>query len=234
MLLPESIIWCLDEDGIGGVKIYCEDAIKKEVQTFVEDTFSEKWFDLLDQVEEEEGDCLEKEEDINPLTSIADSADGLFMSLDNLAIHYQETDFVSNLSGDQALESTLKELKEKYPNISYEGYVGYYYSTVKSGEVVQYTLSSDNGKSDDENKTYDFVGKMLAFATGEDDFWEAMEEQLIDAEEEGFVEVLECFIAYSDWLENEVFDKLLVIAEDIDEDIQQILEEKLEEWKAEK
>lgn len=231
MLLHKSIIWSTaSEEGISGIEITCDYKIKDKVKSLFEETFTEKWNNLLNQVEEEDGDCLEKDEEIDPIMSISDTEKGILISLDSLAIHSNGGDSIATVSGDEALKATLKELKEEYPSISYDGYIGYYYYTDSCGEVVQYEISSSDTPK--KNRVHDFVGEQLAYLTYDDDeFWANMEEQLEDCGKKDFIEVFKCFTAYSKWLEEDVFDKLLEIAENVDDDIRETLEEKIDNWK---
>lgn len=114
--------------------------------------------------------------------------------------------------------------------MSYEGYIGYYWSDCKCGDVTQYEISSEcdfRGKTD---KVYDFVGNALAYAMTEeeDEFWDEMYEQLYDCEIEDFEQVLACFHAYSKWLPKNAYNRLIELADEVDEEISSELEEFLE------
>ena len=229
MILDEGIFWSLyDCDSISGLKIFCEDSMKEEIKNFFKETFLEEWNLLLDQVEEKYGNCVEKDKDILQPFSISDFDKGIFISFDSFLISYDNGDvFAADVSGDTALKMTLEKLEKKYPNISYEGYIGYRYLEPNGGNIVQYTISSDKKK--DENKVYDFIGKILALYTDDDEFWESFEDELEDYDEDDFMDILDYFLAYSKWLDNEFIDRFLDVVEDIDEDIRESLEDKLNE-----
>lgn len=229
MILDESIFCSLNDcDSISGLKIFCEDSKKEEIKDFFKKTFSEEWYILLNQVEEKYKNCIEKDNNILQPFSISDFDKGIFVSFDNLLISYDNGDvFAADVSGDIALKRTLEKLEKKYPNISYEGYIGYRYSEPNGGNIVQYTVSSDKKK--DENKIYDFIGKLLATYIDDDEFWESFEDELYDYDEDDIMEILDYFLAYSEWLGKKFIDRFLDVVEEIDEDIREVLEDRLNE-----
>ena len=228
MILSESIFWSLDDcDSISGLKIFCDDSQKEEIKNFFKDTFMEEWNILLDQVEQKNGNCLEKDKKINPILGISNFNKGILITFNSFLISYKNGDiFSANISGDTALKNTLEKLEKKYSNISYEGYIGYRYSTSNGGNIVQYTISSNKKK--DNDKVYDFIGEILSTYTDDEDFWDNFKDELYDYEdEEDFIEILDHLLAYKKWVGQETIDKFLDIVEEIDEDIRESLEDKL-------
>ena len=50
MLLQDSLLWAIGDDGASGLHIYCEESIKEEVAEFFEETFTKEWYKVLDKV----------------------------------------------------------------------------------------------------------------------------------------------------------------------------------------
>ena len=84
---------------------------------------------------------------------------------------------------------------------------------------------------EDSDKIYDFVGEGISFGMQDyDGFWEVMADNLECAELDDFIQVIECFKAYKEWIPEDVFDRLLELADEVDEDIRPELEEIIETW----
>lgn len=216
MLLPESVLWGLEPiDTQSGVRIYCKDSEKSDIIVQFTATFVKKWDDLLDQVEEDMGSCQEKENEYCPFESAIETDYGVFVSLTGMAIYNTEGQTMAEVSGDQALEETLKEIKATYPEITYDGYIGYVWSDFSGGDVVQYELQSEGEST--ENKVYDFVGAAIQASIEEDE--DHLLDNLMDSDdEEAFLEVVRWMALYKEWLpddfENRFFD--LVKEEEFD------------------
>lgn len=235
MYLHDSILWALGTSGLSngasGINIFCETSKRKEVAQFFEDTFEKFWNDAQNAVEKEYGDCYEKDEGYGAPVSVFVTDDGVSAEFGTLDLTYQDGEYLESKGfGHKALNKSLKKLLKKYPEVSYEGYIGYYWSDCKCSDVTQYEISSERdfrGKSD---KVYDFVGNALAYAMteGEDEFWDEMYEQLCDCEIEDFEQVLACFHAYSKWLPKNAYNRLMELADEVDEEIGSELEELLE------
>ena len=84
-------------------------------------------------------------------------------------------------------------------------------------------------KTDLSAKTYGFVGEILATVFNHEffaeEFWEKMEWQLEDADEDDFKEIMNNFIAYN--APEEAIDTLLEKAEEYDEELKDELEKML-------
>lgn len=124
------------------------------------------------------------------------------------------------------MEKTLTKLLKQYPEVSYEGYIAYHWSDVHCGEAEQWSLSS--GEKVKEDKVFDFIGESLAKAM-HSDFWDEMAENLEDGDVDDFKQILANLYAYKKWLPEDTFDNLFELADEVDEDVRQELEEALEE-----
>lgn len=226
MLLSDLLIWSCDENGISGINVFCDEDCKETVKAFFEETFTEEWNKLLEQVDEEQGNCLELEEEINPFNPPKDIDNGFHVCFDNLAIYCNYGDSIANVSGIDAIETTLEKLKSQYPNVQYEAYIGYRFIETKGGEIVQRNFSSS-----ENNQLPDFVGEYLGANMIDDEFWDNLSDELANCDEEDFIDIFNTFVTYNKWIDEEAFDKLLEIARDIDDDIAEVLEEKIENWK---
>ena len=220
MLLPESLVWAFDSDGCSAVKIYCSDDIKEEVAARFSDIFNEEYEKVMDLVEEDDGDCYEKEEELNPFLGAEITEYGVFLPFEALAMYCAEGDIIAQHDAGEALHPALEKIQNEYPAIRYEGYVGYHWSDIHSGEVCQYEVSSNNKNPE----IYDFVGRALAFAF-EDDAWDRIEEQLQFVDRDEYKRILAAFDLYSEWIPSDAKDRLQEIAEDLGEDISDLLPE---------
>lgn len=158
MLLSEGLVLALDEGYMGnisGIKIFCDENTKESVAEFFVNEFSKEWNEALSKVEMEYGSCDEE----NVPAKIIYKDYGFLISLRHLEITYcmyEQYDY--HLYGCEALKTSLKNLKAKYQQVEYEGYIGQLLSDVNGGEVWQEEISSITGKN---VETYDFIGEIL-------------------------------------------------------------------------
>ena len=64
MCIPDCLIEAMGDDGCSAVKIYCEEALRKEIASRFTELFNEEYEKIMDLIEEEEGACNEKDEGI--------------------------------------------------------------------------------------------------------------------------------------------------------------------------
>ena len=223
MLLPESLIWAIGSDGCSAVKIFCDDDIKEEVADCFTEFFNEEYENVMDLIEEDDGDCYEKDEDLNPFLGAQITDYGGFLPFDSLAMYCSGGDVIAQHDAGEALNNSLARIKEEYPSIRYEGFVGYYWSDIHSGEVCQYELSSEKKKSA-EPIVYDFVGRFLGMALEDDDAWEEISDHLQFEDIKEYKKIWDAFQLYSEWVPSDAKDKLLELAEEQDEEIRESLE----------
>ena len=224
MLIPESLVWAMG--GCTAVKVFCADDLREEIAKRFTELFNEKYEELMDLIEEEEGDCNEKEEGLNPFNGAQIKEYGILLPFDGLAMYSGYGDFLACHDAGEALEKALKTLKEEYPSITYEGYVAYVWSDVHSGEVCQYEISSEKRRKNDKGeKIYDFVGEALGFALQDDEIWDKLAEELDGSDENDFKRIIKLFHMYSKWLPSDTIEKIISISEESGEDIKESLEE---------
>ena len=227
MRLHESIVWSVDEEDLSGLNIFCDSSKREEIAEFFEENFNKYWDDAKDSVEEKYGSCQEKDDDCPSIATVSIADYGVKVSLEPLYLSYQYGDYIESEGyAQKALDKTLKKLLNQYPDVSYEGYIAYNWSDVHGGEAEQWELSSKGDLAKD--RVFDFIGESLAVATSDDEFWESMQENLEDAEIDDFKEILLNFKAYKKWLPEDVVERLLTIAEEIDEDLRSELDEVVE------
>ena len=102
-----------------------------------------------------------------------------------LYLSYQDGDYIESSGyATKALEKSLKRLLNKYPDMSYEGYIAYRWSDVHCGEAEQWEISSNNKLDNNANKTYPILAEMLGFSMSDTEFWGQMLENLEDGDEE--------------------------------------------------
>lgn len=229
MTLNDKIVAAYVE-GFSGVYVYGPADKLEEVASTFEECFENAWNEAMDQAEEEyDADCEEKEEGIDVPASVSKEKDRIFISVAPLYLSMNYGARADNEYGPEALESTLKLLKTKYPEISYEGVIAYEWSDEHSGDVVNYEISSES-VSTENTKTYDFIGNILRMLVNDEnlceDFLEKMEYGMEDADEEDFEAVLKDFQTYG--IKGDALDKFLDMAEDYNAELRERLEEMLE------
>lgn len=226
MFLHDSILWAMGPDGASGINIFCEESVREEVAEFFEDTFNAFWEEAEDAVAAAYGNCTEKGCPSPMAVSVSD--EGVLASLEPLYLSFNFGDqIVSDDTAEDALQNALKKLTEEYPDVSYEGYIGFQWTDIHSGDVTQYEFSSDSDSFDETDRVYGFVGNALctAMETEEEEFWDTLEGELESAEIEDFEQVANCFRAYAEWLPEDTMDRLLDVADEINEEIRPVLEE---------
>lgn len=231
MHLHDSILWAIGPEGVSGVDIFCETSKSQEVVEEFEEIFVVCWNEAEDAVEAEYGDCTEKEEECDVPAEVDVTDFGVRMLCGPLYFSYRSGDEIDfNGHAEKALKRALRILLEKYPEISYEGYIGYRWSNIHCGDVTQYELSSGGENLQETDKTYSFVGEALASKIQEEEFWEELTEQLDAAECDDFKQVLNNFYAYRKWISKEDAERILEVADEINEDFRSELEELLKVW----
>lgn len=232
MVISDKIVASYVE-GFSGLYVYCPKEKMDEVATAFEEDFEEAWNTAMDDAEEEyDAVCYEKEEDIGVPASVQKEEDRIFIKIEPLSMAMNDGVRSDNDYGPDALKDTLAGLKQKYPEISYEGIVAYEWSDEHGGDVVNFEISSENIVGDNA-KTYDFVGETLHMVLDDDmfaeEFWEKMQMFMEDAEEEDFIRVATDFHLYG--LDDSI-DQLLEIADEVDDEIRESVEELVDSWQA--
>jgi len=220
MKIPEVLVWNMADECCTAVNIYCSKDLRKTIAERFTEVFNEEYEKVMDLIEEEDGDCLEKEEGLSPFDGAHVTDEGVFLSFSALAMYCCYGDHLASYNAGEALEKALKTIKKEFPSIRYEGYVAYCWSDTHGGEVEQYAVSSEKNKGD---VVYDFVGEAVEFVLQDDETWERLEEELEDAEESDYKEILRFFHHYSEWISPDASAKLLELADDS-------LRESLEEY----
>ena len=174
MYLPESIGWALEHEEVSTVKIFCKDDIKKEVSSYFEERIAEEWGKACGKVEEEYGNLDDEEIEIPISLSVTDY--GVCVSVKTVEIRYNYGHCDLEYGSD-ALNFALKDTKNKYPEIEYEGYLVIPWSDTHGGEVYQCSISS-TGKEPD---VYDFIGTALnSILKREEHIWERADDRDVE------------------------------------------------------
>lgn len=193
MQLNENLIYALESYDISGIKIFCDTYICDAVKLYFLSKFTEEWDTTLLFCETKYGQCETKEEEYMPI-HVATKEYGIFIEVGALDVKYANGDFCDLELGIEALDNTLKAVKETYPSIEYEGYIAFSWGDLRGGEIVQYEVSSKQTQSQDLNQCFEFVGEKLAhILETEHHIW--FPEEALSAEEFRFVVSgkLECF-----------------------------------------
>lgn len=222
MLISDKIVASYVE-GFSGVYIYCNSELMEKIADDFEEMFENAWTQAMDDAEEDyDAVCQEKEDEIDPPAFVARKDgwlehDRIHIVVGPLYLSMNYGARADNEFGINALEDTLKHLKEKYPEIRYEGLLAYEYCDEHAGDVVNQEICSEELPLEN-SKTYDFVGDILNTVLCDDDisevFWEKMGDQLDDADEDDFEKILTDFRTYK--VSQESLDKLMELGDEYD------------------
>ena len=230
MILSDKIVAAYVE-GFSGVYIDCPKDKIDEIASEFNNTFEEAWTQAMDDAEEDyDADCQEKEDEIEAPATAKNIGDRVFVEVGPLYLSMNYGARVDNQYGTAALENTLKQLKESHPEITYEGVIAYEWYDEHCGDVVNYEIHSEQLLRDNK-KTYPFIGDTLKMLLSEmlaDEFWEKMEDQLYDADEDDYKLILRDFHVYG--APQEAIDQLIEMAEEYDEDLAGEMRDMLEAW----
>ena len=196
MLINETFIWCADTS-FSGINFYTDASDAKEnAIEFFKKQFKKNWTEAVKEVEKIYGDC-EEADDLDELPiEVSETDFGFFVEIEDLYLSYGYC-CCENEYGNKALQKTLDEFEEKFPEIKYNGLIAYVWSDLKSGDVVQYEVKSKGTKSPD---VYDFVGEILRELTTEEDFVDEFMGYIEDYDEEEWEELLENIDLYRDYI----------------------------------
>ena len=225
MRLPECLVWVMREweEDCTAVKIYCAEDLRVKVASRFTEEFNEEYKKVMELIEEEEGNCNEKEENINPFKGTQITDYGVYLSFASLAMYTFCGDYLASHDAGEALKKALKTIKKEFSSIRYEGYVAYCWSDVRSGGVYQYEITSEKGA---EDIVYDFVGEALAGVLRHDLAWDDLAKELEEeeADENEFKKIIKLFHMYSQWVPTDAIDRIIDISEDIEEGLSDNLE----------
>ena len=219
MQIPDCLVWLMG-DGCTAVKVYCEKELQDSIAARFTEVFNEEYEELMDLIEEEEGDCNEKEEGINPFNGAQVRDYGVFLPFGSLAMYCEYGDQISWHNAGEALEKALKIIKNEYPAIRYEGYVAYSWSDVHGGDVVQYQISSKRRRKKDKSfVVYDFIGEALRKILEDEDAWERLSEFLLFQEEYTLKKIIKLYHLYSEFVPSDSIERIIENSKKGDESI---------------
>ena len=163
---------------------------------------------FFDESEEEDMKAVICEEQFYgiPLSDISKTEGGIIIQLGRLDLHEPNGHHMF-MDAEGALEKALNSLNEEFPSITYEGHVAYIMSDVSCGEIRQYVFSSDKKHPD---YPYRATGESLAIVLQDEEFWDKLSHCAYKEEE--FIELLECFRLYAEWLPSDALNRLLETA----------------------
>lgn len=213
---PDSVIDLMlayaekNEKSLNEIVIYCKSDIREELAKQFETFFLDEYSRLMDLVEDQAGDCTEKDDEYNPLLGFEMAENGVKVFLDSLLLHYCDGDYYFEKDGYDALDISLKKLKTEYPSISYEGFGFDFWQDVSCGELDSREISSME-KNNAEIIAYDLVGERLCDALQDDEMWDYLAKSLIDADEHEFKKILDVFQVYSKWIPPNSMERLAAL-----------------------
>ena len=224
-------------------KCDAETAIK--AKNYFENTFTEKWiltekqyFDSQEEWEEWEnyeaeeyyGSFEEFENSRIPMNSFF-SENGFSAVFKSLAMDV--TDGATLYDERDVLIDTLKQFCKEYPNVSFEGYIGYLSVDENGSDLTEFGVSSESNiiwfDEFPDNSRYSSIGRGLAQAVVKDEFWnDLFENYITEVEEEdkyddyyeqldlslSMSDLLQILVMYSEWLPGNVLEKAISKAEE--------------------
>lgn len=226
MHLTESLLWCFyPECDLSGVQIFCEEDKKENIIADFNDIFWCRYKEEIDAIKKErdvntdegEDEELEFGEMAEPIGKVAATDYGVFIGIGNLSI-FDTWDSGEECIKDicDSLNETLEQLYEKYKEIEIKGYIGYCWSDRHGGDCVEIELAYP--QDDNDCQIYDFVGKSLAEALGDEEYIEEFYDQFIEAVSQDEEELLEVIGKYRDWIDDDILNVFIESLEDEDDE----------------
>lgn len=135
------------------------------------------------------------------------------------------TDGVTYYDEPNTLFDALARFQKEYPDIPFEGYVGYMMIDEHGSDVNEFTVSSENGfkYSFSLDTLFPSVGEGLAKALENEDFLENIFDYIEEDEEDeeddygtglNAKDVLKVLSSYSAWLPEDTCEKFIDLAEE--------------------
>lgn len=162
MLIPNSLMRAISEyaSTLTCFYVYCTPEECDEIAGFLKKEFDQEWNKALDEAEKVYGECDQKESGYNPLKSIRTTENGIELLFGNLAVYYEDELRALRPNGEDALDKVILSLNERYPEIRYDGYIGYSWADEEGGENVQREITSEQSE-ELSKKVYPSVGEAI-------------------------------------------------------------------------
>ena len=171
VLLPESLIWALENFEPSYVTIDCGSRDPKVVSKAFDEIFRENWENAFEQTTEEVGVPYEEDDEYYPLSAeesypavISEESNGLRISFSPVLIPYCYGEFCEVAIPCDTLERSLQELKNKFPEIEYKGLIAFPWSDRRCGDVEEFLVYS---KPTDEKDIYNEIANVLECAVND-------------------------------------------------------------------
>ena len=230
MYIPVCLLGDMESQSCVGVKVYCEEELREKIAARFTEVFNEEYDKLMDLIEEEEGECYEKDKGLNAFKGARVTDDGIVLSFNSLAMYCGYGDHISSHDAGEAMEEALKTIKQEHPSISYDGYAAYWWSDVRGGDMCQWEISSEKKKKKDKDDViYDFVGEALGEVL---ETWYNSSEIWHFSDEKEIKKVIKLLHTYSKWVPSDAIDKVIKSSEESDEDMAESLREFADALKA--
>lgn len=210
-MLSDALAFAMESYDFSGVKVYCDKTMCKEAIAFFEETYSELWKEAQNKVEEEYGSCEYSDE---PILIREEDYGFLIKPFDELEVRYSYGDMWDPIYSEEAFDNSLKKLKENFPSIEYQGYMGYILRDIHGEQAASYEYYSGKKRP----KTYDIIGEKLGEILSGDpedhpDFWETLSEHLDWFNEPD--KTINIIKSYKKWIKKEDLEKALTKIEEI-------------------
>ena len=199
---PERII--INCFSCSAVIIYCAEDLRDTIAERFEIVFKECCKTILEENWIEDDDIEDAyDEFLDLLLEISKTKDGVLFLFDSFDVHLWSDYSVA--AADDQLRDALKIITEEYPTVRYEGHIAYFQSDGQGYiEIRQYLFSSDKTP---ENFPFFCTGAALESVLRNDDIWDCLLNNYTLIDE--FIELLELFKIYSDWLPSDTLNRLL-------------------------
>lgn len=230
MLLHKSIIKTISLEGISGIYFLTGNVEKQTVETRMQELFIHQWQEQCRLVESNFGNCYETKNRWPSGVDTYITSEGFLATFPALYILYDNGSKCEVDSGFRALDQTLALMKKDYPAVRYYGYVGF---VDLENNVHQRIIESDESI---HIERYGFIADAMAQINGRID--EYIDNLLDSCYEERhsdgswILDVADVFHLYEDKINLSIYNKIVsTIDGEIDDDVIELLEDKIACWK---
>ena len=230
-MLPLSLIYTMESRDSSFVEFTNENP--EEIKQQFESIFSKNWELALQTIIEDTGIEYNKTDDYysaNYPASTFIRNEKLIVTFSPLRISYNHNDYCNTKAPGEALQNTLNELMEKYPNLSYDGYVCFAWTDKSGGDVIQYPISS---KRPILEKTYPILAEIINDAVygvpvfdtnaereeNDDAFLDNLLSEIVNFDEDELETMREFLDEYDYYLDETVRDGLCYVLREAEKDL---------------
>lgn len=216
------------------INFHCDDTVAETAKDYFEKAFKKEWDatelshfsdeeEWKEYIEDTSDMYYDGDEEARYPIKVFSTKDGFAAEISSLAMDV--TDGVTYYDEPNTLFDALARFQKEYPDIPFEGYVGYMMIDEHGSDVNEFTVSSENGfkYSFSLDTLFPSVGEGLAKALENEDFLENIFDYIEEDEEDeeddygtglNAKDVLKVLSSYSAWLPEDTCEKFIDLAEE--------------------